>query len=157
MTNPTKSVYTPYLVRFLPVKETKPTTTHTCSHTNNSHRHADTVEGIVLEYRQGLGTAGRLHFHSSLSCTGEGNGDPPVFLPGEPQGRGSPVGCRLWVAQSRTRLKWLSSSSRPRVVELIVMFCPLPEAFLHSPQWKNTAFVTRNYISKYSEQTLKQM
>ena len=76
MTNPAKSVYTPYLVRFLPVKETKPTTTHTCSHTNNSHRHADTVEGIVLEYWQGLGTAGRLHFHSSLSCTGEGNGDP---------------------------------------------------------------------------------
>ena len=36
----------------------------------------------------------------------------PVFLPGESQGQGSLVGCRLWVAQSRTRLKWLSSSSR---------------------------------------------
>ena len=34
----------------------------------------------------------------------------PVFLPGEAQGRGSLVGCRLWVAQSRTRLKQLSSS-----------------------------------------------
>ena len=32
----------------------------------------------------------------------------PVFLPGESQGRGSLVGCRL---QSRTRLKRLSSSS----------------------------------------------
>ena len=32
----------------------------------------------------------------------------PVFLPGESQGRGSLVGCRLW---GRTRLKWLSSSS----------------------------------------------
>ena len=29
-----------------------------------------------------------------------------VFLPGESQGRGSLVGCRLW---GRTRLKWLSS------------------------------------------------
>ena len=29
----------------------------------------------------------------------------PVFLPGESQGQGSLVGCRLWVAQSRTRLK----------------------------------------------------
>ena len=29
----------------------------------------------------------------------------PLFLPGESQGRGSLVGCRLWVAQSRTRLK----------------------------------------------------
>ena len=32
-----------------------------------------------------------------------------VFLPGESQGRGSLVGCRLWVAQGRTRLKRLSS------------------------------------------------
>ena len=36
----------------------------------------------------------------------------PVFLPGESQGQGSLVGCRLWVTQSRTRLKRLSSSSR---------------------------------------------
>ena len=35
----------------------------------------------------------------------------PVFLPGESHGQRSLVGCRLWVAQSRTRLKWLSSSS----------------------------------------------
>ena len=34
----------------------------------------------------------------------------PVFLPGESQGRGSLVGCRYGVAQSWTRLKWLSSS-----------------------------------------------
>ena len=35
----------------------------------------------------------------------------PVFLAGGSQGRGSLLGCRLWVAQSRTRLKRLSSSS----------------------------------------------
>ena len=35
----------------------------------------------------------------------------PVFMPGESQRRGSLVGCRLWVAQSRTRLKRLSSVS----------------------------------------------
>ena len=34
----------------------------------------------------------------------------PVFLPGESQGRGSLVGCCLGVAQSRTRLKRLSSN-----------------------------------------------
>ena len=38
----------------------------------------------------------RLHFHFSLSCIGEGNGNPLVFLPGESQGWGSLVGCRLW-------------------------------------------------------------
>ena len=36
----------------------------------------------------------------------------PVFLPGESPGQGSLVGCCLWVTQSRTQLKWLSSSSR---------------------------------------------
>ena len=35
----------------------------------------------------------------------------PVFLPAESQGWGSLVGCRNGVAQSRTQLKWLSSSS----------------------------------------------
>ena len=47
-------------------------------------------------------TTERLHFHFSLSCIGEGNGNPlqwdptPVFLPRESQGRGSLVGCHLW-------------------------------------------------------------
>ena len=41
----------------------------------------------------------------------------PVFLPGESQGRGSLVGCRLWVAQGRTRLKWLRSTA------LSLIFC----------------------------------
>ena len=35
----------------------------------------------------------------------------PEFLPGESQGRGSLLGCCLWVAQSQTRLKRLISSS----------------------------------------------
>ena len=35
----------------------------------------------------------------------------PVFLPGESQGRGSLMGCRLWGHTSQTRLKRLSSSS----------------------------------------------
>ena len=40
----------------------------------------------------------------------------PVFLPGESQGQGSLVGCPVYgVAQGRTRLKWLSSSSSSRI------------------------------------------
>ena len=35
----------------------------------------------------------------------------PVFLPGESQGQRSLVGCCLWVAQNRIRLKQLSSIS----------------------------------------------
>ena len=36
------------------------------------------------------------NFHFPLSCIGEGNGKPLVFLPGESQGWGSLVGYRLW-------------------------------------------------------------
>ena len=32
-------------------------------------------------------TTERLHFHFSLSCIGEGNGNPLVFVPGESHGR----------------------------------------------------------------------
>ena len=38
-------------------------------------------------------TTERLHFHFSLSCFGEGNGNPLVSLTGESQGWGSLVGC----------------------------------------------------------------
>ena len=53
-----------------------------------------------------------LHFHLSLSCIGEGNGNPFQCSCLE-----NPRDGRAWwaaiygVAQSRTRLKWLSSSS----------------------------------------------
>ena len=40
----------------------------------------------------------------------------PVLLPGESQGWGSLVGCRLWGPQSWTRLKQLSSSRTFRVI-----------------------------------------
>ena len=53
----------------------------------------------------------RLHFHFWLWCVGEGNSNPLQCLPGESQGRGSLVGSVSRVAQSRTQLKWLSSSS----------------------------------------------
>ena len=41
----------------------------------------------------------------------------PVFLPGESQGQRSLVGCCLWVAQSRSRLKQLSRSSSSKETE----------------------------------------
>ena len=41
-------------------------------------------------------TAERLHFHFSLSCVGEGNGNPLQCSCLKTQGRGSLVGCCLW-------------------------------------------------------------
>ena len=72
------------------------------------------------------GTTERLHFHFSLSCIGEGNGNPLQCSCLE-----NPVDGGAWwaavygVAQSWTRLKWLSCSSiiiKPRRALCIVMY-----------------------------------
>ena len=50
-----------------------------------------------------------LHFHFSLSCIGEGNGNPlQCSCLENPRDRGAWWAAVYWVAQSRTRLKWLS-------------------------------------------------
>ena len=54
----------------------------------------------------------RLHFHFSLSCIGEGNGNPlQCSCLENPRDGGAWWAAVYGVAQSRTRLKWLSSSS----------------------------------------------
>ena len=54
----------------------------------------------------------RLHFHFSLSCIGEGNGNPLQRSCLEnPRDGGAWWAAVYGVAQSQTRLKWLSSSS----------------------------------------------
>ena len=56
-------------------------------------------------------TTERLHFHFSLSCIGEGNGNPLQCSCLENPGDGGAWWAAIYgVAQSRTRLKWLSSS-----------------------------------------------
>ena len=68
-------------------------------------------------------TTERLHFHFSLSCVGEGNGNPLQRSCLE-----NPRDSRAWcpavygVAQSRTRLKWLSSSSNGVGCHDLVLF-----------------------------------
>ena len=56
-------------------------------------------------------TTGRLHFHFSLSCIGGGNGNPlQCSCLENPRDGGAWWAPVYGVAQSRTRLKWLSSS-----------------------------------------------
>ena len=53
-----------------------------------------------------------VHFHFSLSCTGEGNGNPLQYSCLEnPRNGGTWWASVYGVAQSWTRLKWLSNSS----------------------------------------------
>ena len=54
----------------------------------------------------------RLHFHFSLSCIGEGNGNPlQCSCLVNPRDGGAWWAAVSGVTQSRTRLKWLGSSS----------------------------------------------
>ena len=65
----------------------------------------------------------RLHFHFSLSCIGEGNGNPlQCSCLENPRGGGACWAAVYGVAQSRTRLKRLSSSSSSIVAVQYYMF-----------------------------------
>ena len=62
--------------------------------------------------RWGSDTTERLHFHFSLSCRGEGNGNPlQCSCLENPRDRGAWWAAISGVTHSWTRLKWLSSSS----------------------------------------------
>ena len=62
--------------------------------------------------REESGTTERLHFHFSLSCIGEGNGNPlQCSCLENPRDEGAWWAAISGVAQSWTWLKWLSSSS----------------------------------------------
>ena len=59
-----------------------------------------------------VGTTEQLHFHFSLSCIGEGNGNPlQCSCLENPRDRGAWWAAVYGVAQSQTLLKRLSSSS----------------------------------------------
>ena len=77
-----------------------------------------------------LDTTERLHFHFSLSCLGEGNGNPlQCSCLENPRDRGAWWAAIDGVAQSRTRLKRLSSSSMSDSCE--PMDCSLPGSSVH--------------------------
>ena len=68
----------------------------------------------------------RLHFHFSLSCIGEGNGNPlHCSCLENPRDRGAWWAAVYGVAQSRTRLKWLRNSSSSSIYLFLLSF-PFP-------------------------------
>ena len=66
-----------------------------------------------------------LHFHFSLSCIGEGNGNPlQCSCLKNPRDGGAWWAAIYGVAQSWTGLKWLSSSSSSHFQTVLLFFCP---------------------------------
>ena len=84
------------------------------------------LEGCSPSGRWGSDMTERLHFHFSLSCIGEGHGNPLQYSYLEnPRDRGAWWAAVYGVTQSRTWLKWLSNSSSSKVCLYSLMGCDL--------------------------------
>ena len=84
--------------------------------------------------REESDTTERLHFHFSLSCIGEGNGNPlQCSCLENPRDGGAWWAAIPGVAQSRTRLKWCSSSSSSRCFP--ERTCNWPQAKVCQQKW----------------------
>ena len=82
--------------------------------------------------REESNTTEQVHFHFSLSCIGEGNGNPlQCSCLENPRDRGAWWAAVYGVAQSRTRLKRLSSSSS--IYLPVSLLCSLLKLYL--PFW----------------------
>ena len=89
-------------------------------------------------------TTERLHFHFSLSCIGEGNDNPlQCSYLENPRDGGAWWAAVSGVTQSRTWLKWLSSSSSssrfviaslPRSKHLLISWLQSPSAVILEPK-----------------------
>ena len=64
----------------------------------------------------------RLHFHFSLSCTGEGNGNPLQCSCLESPGDGGAWWAAVYGVAQKSWLKWLSSSSSSNLLFNLHMF-----------------------------------
>ena len=80
----------------------------------------DSFRSPIFEHLTISCTTERLHFHFSLSCIGEGNGNPlQCYCLENPRDGGTCWAAVYGVVQSRTRLKWLSSlSSKIDIVKI---------------------------------------
>ena len=97
------------------------------------------LEGCSPWGRWGSNMTERLHFHFSLSCIGEGNGNPLQCSCLEiPRDGEAWWAATYGVTQSRTRLKWLSNSNSNR---LVITFLPRSKHLLTSWQQSPSAVV----------------
>ena len=88
--------------------------------------------------REESDTTERLHFHFSLSCIGEGNGNPLQCSHLEnPRDGGAWWAAVCEVAQSPTRLKQLSSSSSIRVAQTVKCLPTVQEIRVQSLGWED--------------------
>ena len=97
-------------------------------------------------------TTERLHFHFSLSCNGEGNGNPlQCSCLENPRDGGAWWAAVYGVAQSRTRLKRLSSSNTYEGFEEKAIFEMNGEFYLpHTKSYKCLLNLKNDTVSTHS-------
>ena len=103
------------------------------------------LEGCNPWGRWGSDMTERLHFHFSLSCIGEGNGNPLQCSCLENPGDGGAWWVAIYgVAQSRTWLKWLSSSSK-------AVYCyPAYLIYMQNTSWETLGWMKHKLESRLS-------
>jgi len=102
------------------------------------------LEGCSPWGRWGSDTTERLHFHFSLSCIGEGNGNPlQCSCLENPRDGGAWWAAVCGVAQSRTRLKRLSSSSSTACGTLVPQPGPMAVKVPSPKHWTARDLPTR--------------
>ena len=98
--------------------------------------------------REESDTTERLHFQFSLSCIGEGNGNPlQCSCLEDPRDRGAWWAAIYGVAQSRTRLSSSSSSSQVRKLKIV---CIAYEKKIYRALW----VVSKLFITWQNPSTL---
>ena len=98
------------------------------------------LEGCSPWGRWGSDTTKWLHFHFSLSPIGEGSGNPlQCSCQENPRDGGALWAAVYGIAQSRTRLIWLSSSSSSSTFSLpqASPFPPPPNYTVCTQRWQN--------------------
>ena len=89
-------------------------------------------------------TTERLHFHFSFSCIGEGGGNPlQCSCLENPRDGGAWWAAVSGVTQSRTQLKWLSSSNTSKIFHVHLLQCHICVSKL------DLAIETYSYLSMY--------
>ena len=97
-------------------------------------------------------TTERLHFHFSLSCIGEGNGNPLQCCLENPRDGGAWWAAVYGAAQSQTRLKRLSNSST--LMHTVHALLMLKISFVNFhwqiiKLWNNLKGIFQNYMCTY--------
>ena len=109
--------------------------------------------------RQESDTTKRLPFHFSLSCIGEGNGNPlQCSCLENPRDGGAWWAAVYGVAKSRTRLKWLSSSSssRARLIKIMCLCASQVSSLLYAVLLSFFFLSSKIYLKTWFSETWRQ-